>query len=223
MHPIFSILLIPSKPQSNIMLTQNPSTSLQLHSKLSNVLSPCALTWRDRKLFVRAVSQSESLDLGALQDRERLVECLKRSPIELVKLDITLGKISLIEWAEACQISSMPCYIDILDSGKLKEEKKKKNITKIFSGFLHKIIARSLLGLITPLTFIDGNREIKQFKLDFKWGFNSSGKIVKVFKHKKECNWIIKYYIALVNIVEGNCSFLGNNINKFQYLEDLIY
>jgi hypothetical protein len=101
------------------MLAQTPLTVSRLRStvssKLSSALSqpslPCALTWRDRKLFVRAASQEDSLELAALQDRDRLVECLKRSPVELVKLDSDLSPEMLLWWAEACGQAKKACYV----------------------------------------------------------------------------------------------------------------
>ncbi len=71
----------------------------------------CALTWRDRKLFVRAVSPAESLNLAALQDGNRLVECLRRSPVELVKLDSDLSPEVLLRWAVACGQAKKACYV----------------------------------------------------------------------------------------------------------------
>jgi hypothetical protein len=90
-------------------------TSSQLRSaplKMSLPLTTsCALTWRDRKLFVRAASQTESLDLAALHDRDRLVECLRRSPVRLVKLDSDLSPELMLRWAEDCGKAKKACYV----------------------------------------------------------------------------------------------------------------
>ncbi len=70
-----------------------------------------SLIWRLRQLIVRRSGQPSAVSLPHLDNLSWLVECLQRSPIHLVRLDITIGETVLKRWADACLQSSKPVFI----------------------------------------------------------------------------------------------------------------
>ena len=160
------------------MLAQ--SSSSQFRSPVNVALpltTSCALTWDDRKLFVRAVTPDESLNLEALRDSDRLVECLRRSPVELVKLDSDLSPDVLLRWAEACDDAKKACYV--IDSD--------DSIIKVPSGLadyvflaiqkgVHGAIAATMAALLFPVLLT----AMPTFRLTRRWAVGSRGKVLDV-------------------------------------------
>ena len=203
------------------MLIQPSLPSSLVKSTVSNVLlsAPCSLTWRDRKLFVRAASPAESLDLAALQDGDRLVECLKRSPVELVKLDSDLSPEVLLRWAEACGQAKKACYLTIPQITDL--DKSHRLFSSIISKPFQQLTACLLLVTISPIIVIGKIRETANFDLDKRWAFDSSGKMVKLFTTKEKIKKISNLYVTLLNVLLGNMVISGDFSTSVQYLEDV--
>ena len=203
------------------MLTQRPLTSSIVKATASKVLSsaPCALTWHDRKLFVRAASLEESLDLEALQDSDRLVECLKRSPVKLVKLDTSLDDSSIIQWAEACQLSGKNCYLDIDSKKDLLI--KNKPFSEVSNVLLHKLLAVACLCFLSPLTLVRWLKKDNLLQLEKKWVRHSSGQVFQVLISKDDSESKISFYTRLINVLKGNILLSDNFFNQVQYLENI--
>ena len=203
------------------MLTQPSLTSSVVKSTVPNVLlsAPCSLTWRDRKLFVRAESFEDSLDLDALQNSDRLVECLKRSPVELVKLDSDLSPELLLWWAEACGQAKKACYLTIPQINGLDKS------NKLFSSMINKpfqqITACVLLAFMSPIIIVGKIREVTSFDLDKRWAFDRSGRMVELFTTKEKIKKISSLYVTLLNVVSGNMLLSGDFSTSVQYLEDV--
>lgn len=161
------------------MLTQ-PS-SFQLRATALRVALPlttsCALTWDDRKLFVRAVSPEESLNLQGLQDPNRLVECLKRSPVELVKLDSDLSPEVLLRWVEACGQAKKACYV-ARASDPLEKPPSSPIDYVAFSvkRSAHCAIAGVMAAVLFPVLFAS----MPTFRLNRRWAVGARGQILDV-------------------------------------------
>jgi lipopolysaccharide/colanic/teichoic acid biosynthesis glycosyltransferase len=68
------------------------------------------LTWRQRKLIIRSTTQANAASLQ-LTNPQHLVECLRRSPVKLVKLDLALGAPALQIWAEVCRQAGKSAFL----------------------------------------------------------------------------------------------------------------
>ncbi len=161
------------------MLAQ--SSSSQFRSTPVKVALPlttsCALTWDDRKLLVRAVSPEESLNLQGLQDPDRLVECLKRSPVELVKLDSDLSPELLLRWAKACGQAKKACYVinssDLLvktPSGVFGQT------SLVMKRGIHSAIAGVMAAVLFPVLLA----AMPTFRLNRRWAVGARGRILNV-------------------------------------------
>ena len=81
-----------------------------LHQKQQDgYLSYCNLIWRQQQLLVRLFQQIKQPYLPSLEIEQLLVDCLKRSPVRLVRLDLEIGEIGLRLWADACKKANKLC------------------------------------------------------------------------------------------------------------------
>ncbi len=80
--------------------------------------SYCTLTWRRGQLLVRLPEDNQP-GLPSLEREESLVECLKRSPVHLVRIDPRLGEAKLRLWAQACLEAGKPIFMNIPSVQKL--------------------------------------------------------------------------------------------------------
>ena len=186
------------------MLIQRPLTSSIVKATASKVFSsvPCALTWRDRKLFVRAASLEESLDLEALQDSDRLVECLKRSPVELVKLDSDLSPELLLHWAEACGQAKKACYVSQFPS--TESEVTKDRVKAWIQRVLHRTTAVLIMTVLAPIfafLALSFNLAVKK-----QWAVLSGGKLSSIWLpiDGEQSSRLDGLVTRLINAVQGN-------------------
>jgi hypothetical protein len=73
----------------------------QQHS--NNYLPHCILKWRQGQLLVSLGNQDKQPYISAFESEQQVVECLKQSPVRLVRLDLNLGEAVLNRWADACE------------------------------------------------------------------------------------------------------------------------
>jgi hypothetical protein len=198
------------------MLAQTPLTVSRLRSTVSPASSalsqpslPCALTWRDRKLFVRAVSQEDSLDLAALQDSDRLVECLRRSPVELVKLDADLSPEMLLWWAEACGRAKKACYVSLPSVNAILSQTKpvgwfvKKSMHRMTAIVLALAMMPALVLVIPVFTMVN-------VKLQRQWAVGNRGRLFQMWVCQEPIdrssvfNRIEPMVLKLLNVIQGH-------------------
>lgn len=80
------------------------------------------LKWRQKQLLVRLSQQAEQIHLPALEDQQWLVECLKRSPAQLVRMEPVQGETKLKFWADACEQTRKPLYLRIPSTPRLPQK-----------------------------------------------------------------------------------------------------
>lgn len=160
-------------------------SSSQLHARESSVVSKCTLTWRDRKLFVQAVDQNESSQLAGLRDFNQMVECLKRSPVELIKLDRAIGFLETKKWVKACSLAGKACYVSI--DHPIEDSIPLFRRVSLISQSLSKILGFLSLLLLSPLaTPYLMVLSIKGYSvnLDREWAYDQRGRVVELFYFK---------------------------------------
>ena len=96
------------------------NTYYNLNDQHQNQPSPyCTLQWRRGQLLVKCPRKVKQPYLAALDGEQSLVECLKHSPINLVRIDPTLGEAKLLLWASACKQANKPIFLHIPSADKL--------------------------------------------------------------------------------------------------------
>lgn len=161
------------------------SSSSQLQDKEFSVMSKCTLTWRDRKLFVQAIDQNASFQLAGLSDFNQMVECLKRSPVELIKLDRTIGLLATKKWVEACSLAGKACYISI--DHPIEDSIPLSRWLSLISQSISKILGFLSLLLLSPLAasyLIVLSVKGYSVNLDREWAYDQRGRVVELFYFK---------------------------------------
>jgi lipopolysaccharide/colanic/teichoic acid biosynthesis glycosyltransferase len=113
---------------TNVLITTAKVLTLDLDStkakQQDDILSPCGLKWRQGKLWVDRV-KTQSLDLPALRRKQWLTDCLRKSSIRQVCLDLNLGEQSTKIWADACKKAKKEVFIRIPSSRYLPTKQNK--------------------------------------------------------------------------------------------------
>lgn len=110
------------------------------------------LTWRLQKLIVRRSSLHSQVSLPHLDAVPWLVDCLRLSPIQLVKLDLAIGETALQSWAEACQQAGKPAFIRTPTKRGFRQAERplRWGIKRVSD----RIIAAILLLILSPLFLV---------------------------------------------------------------------
>ncbi len=115
----------------------------------------CFLYWRHSQLLVLQLT-SQTVDrtskqplLPPLANSAWLLECLKRSPIRLVRIDASVGETPLREWAEACEQAGKALYLRLPPAGQLPH--KRRGALWGWKRAFDWSVAALLLVLLTPL------------------------------------------------------------------------
>jgi lipopolysaccharide/colanic/teichoic acid biosynthesis glycosyltransferase len=118
----------------------------QQHS--SHYLPRCILKWRHGQLFVSLGQQTKQPYISAFQTEQHLVECLKQSPVRLVRLHPTLGEATLKLWADACEQANKPVFLRRTIQKKFQ---KQSQLSPQPKQWMDSIVAFLLLLLLSPI------------------------------------------------------------------------
>ncbi len=163
---------------------QNQLTSLIPQYHAVSDVPGYGITWRQRKLIVDASATTGSV-LPPLRNPELLVNCLKRSPIKLVKLDLELGEASLKTWANACQLAQKPAFLRIPSIAQLPQKQSpirwriKRVIDWLAAAILLLLLSPLMLWLAGLITMFSPGPIFFQ-----QWRVGERGKLFKITKFR---------------------------------------
>lgn len=92
--------------------------------------SNSVLYWRQHQLLVLRAAPSETAsshrqpNLPPLSNPQWLTECLKRSPVRLVRVDAQLGETELKAWADACDRAGKTLYLRLPTAAHLPHKRR---------------------------------------------------------------------------------------------------
>lgn len=152
-----------------------------------NPLQYCTLQWRRDQLLVMPSIVVKQPYMPPLDKKGLLVECLKRSPVNLVRIDPKLGEARLRFWADACLAANKPIFLRIPSS-----DKQPKPVGSVFSWLkrltewltaLVFLLAVSpiMLGLVL-LMRVSSPEPRSLFSC--QWHIGERGKLFKIFKFR---------------------------------------
>ncbi len=122
------------------------SSAQQQHS--SHYLPHCILKWRQGLLFVSLGQQTTQPYISAFETKQQLVECLKQSPVRLVRLHPNLGEATLKLWADACEEANKPVFL----RGTIPKKFQKQGQLSIQpKQWMDSIVGFLLLLLLSPI------------------------------------------------------------------------
>lgn len=186
----------------------------------------CKLQWRRGQLLVQPCFNFQQSHLSSLSSQQRLVECLKKSPVRLVRLDPMMGEVTLKHWVEACEQAKKPAF---LLGGTMNQKLPQKpnslmgrvmRVLDWVAAFVLLIgLSPVMLGLIV-LMYVYSPKTI----FSFSWQIGLRGKLFKAFKFHTTPNypnsrptlverWMRKYRLdeipQLLNVLRGEMSLFG--------------
>lgn len=190
------------------------------------------LKWRQGQLLVSLAEQVKQPYLPALENEQRLIECLQRSPVRLVRVDPELGETKLRFWADACEQAGKSIFIKVPANPKLL---KKAEASWWLKRLIEWSIAALLLVILSPLilvlTWLIHSQSPGPIFSE-QWCVGKRGKLFKTLKfrttvdtdklgHKHKDNseliplgqWMRKYRLhklpQLLNVLRGEMSLVG--------------
>lgn len=191
-----------------------------------NPLAQCRLQWRQGQLLVRSFQDFPLPYLPSLECEQKLVECLKSSPVRLVRLEPMLGEEALQRWADACERANKPMFL-LQGTAIHKFSKKSSQFASGILRIIDWILALLLLIALSPilLTIVGFMLSYSQ-KTIFSgtWHIGLRGKLFRAIKfHTTQRSnnidapslgrWLRKYRLdeipLLFNVLRGEMSLLG--------------
>jgi hypothetical protein len=163
-------------------------STTQIQSSLEeqhNHSSPCILKWRQGQLLVGLGQQVKQPYLPPLESKEELVECLKHSPVRLVRVDPRLGEAKLRLWADACEQAGKAMFLKVPVNPELL--KKKAGLDWWLKRLIEWIVAAILLLILSPLILVIAWIIYSQSSgpiFTQQWCVGKRGKLFRTFKFR---------------------------------------
>jgi hypothetical protein len=192
------------------MITQSPLMSSNLRSTVSKVIpfAPCSLIWRDCKLHIQAERQEESMVLDVLKDTDRVVECLRRSPVKSVELDSDLSPEMMLWWAEACNKAKKTCYITLPSPARILSQP--KPLTWLFYKSIHRMTAIILAIVMLPfLLLVLTPLGTSVLEMHQQWAVGERGQLLQMWVWQEPLDssrWIQSvrsFLLKIINVIQG--------------------
>lgn len=148
--------------------------------------SYCTLLWRRGHLLVKPPGQHKQPYLPSIDTNESLVECLKHSPVKLVRIDPKIGEARVKFWADACFKAQMPLYLSIPSTNSTSQDTVFVKFLKIFIewfiAFIFLIAASPvLLGLIALMRVYSPGSVFSQ-----EYHVGARGKLFRAIKFRTQ-------------------------------------
>jgi lipopolysaccharide/colanic/teichoic acid biosynthesis glycosyltransferase len=164
---------------------------------------------------VKASEKLPQPHLAALENEESLIECLKHSPVSLVSIDPKIGDSLLKVWANACQKSNKPIFMNISSHQKLP--KKGNQIFRTLQIIIDWTWALILLLFMSPV-ILGGLITIQLYPpkllFDYEWYMEEQGQLFQTIKFSSKAKQeMTKFSIILGTFFLNN---LSNGLNLFQ-------
>ncbi|MEB3179445.1 MAG: heterocyst development glycosyltransferase HepC [Nostocaceae cyanobacterium] len=184
-----------------------------------NCSPQCSLEWRQGQLLVKLARHVKQLYLPAVDDPEWLVECLKHSPVELVRIDPQLGEAKLLMWAEACKQAHKQIFLRIPPDDKPRPPE--TFLSRWVKPFMDWCLALILLLVATPV-MMALVLLIRLFSpgplFDREWFVGRRGKLFAILKFHARHNRILRIVrryggdklLQLLNVLRGEMSLIGS-------------
>ncbi|KAB8334628.1 sugar transferase [Scytonema tolypothrichoides VB-61278] len=147
----------------------------------------CTLQWRRGQLLVIPPGGITQPYMPSLDRTELLVECLKRSPANLVRIDPRLGETRLRFWADACAQANKPIFLRIPSID--KQPKALDSALWWLKRFTDWLTALIFLLAVSPIMlglvlFMRISSPEPRLLFSSQWHVGERGKLFKVFKFR---------------------------------------
>lgn len=123
-----------------------------LKQKQNHDLPHCIIKWRQRQLLVRSCLQDKQIYLRAIEDNQWLIECLKHSPVRLLRVDQQLGETGLKIWANASEQAGKKVFLQI--PSKYEMPGKRSPLSWALKRLMDWLAAILLLLVLSPVMLV---------------------------------------------------------------------
>lgn len=154
-------------------------TYYPLEQKQRDKQSPhYTLKWRQGQLLVSLEQKFEQPHLLSLENEQWLVECLKHSPVRLVRIDPALDEASLKFWADACEQANKVVFLRLSAAHNLPRQRRlRKLIEWSAAALLLLVLSPVMLGVVCLM-------RVQSPEPIFwgQWCVGDRGKVFRLFK-----------------------------------------
>jgi lipopolysaccharide/colanic/teichoic acid biosynthesis glycosyltransferase len=183
------------------------------------------LKWRQGQLLVSLEEHVKQPYISAFESEQRLVECLKHSPVRLVCIDPSLGEVGLKRWADACEQANKSVFLGGVVARKLF--RKQSQLSWRLKQLINWVAALLLLMVLSPvmLAIVVLMRVHSQEPIFCRqWYVGARGKLFRILKFRTmvvndDCRttplgrWMCKYsldkLLQLFNVLRGEMNLVG--------------
>ncbi len=159
-------------------------------------------------------------NLPSLNDEKLLVNCLKRSPVNLVSIDGKLGEDLLRFWAEACEQANKPIFLSKPTHCKLPKS------GNLFWKSINWLLAFVLLLLTSPVMLalvVLMRINSPESLFTYEWCVGEKGKLFRAIKFSSTSQYNFKFLgfwlkksglirlPQLWNVLRGEMSLIGSD------------
>jgi lipopolysaccharide/colanic/teichoic acid biosynthesis glycosyltransferase len=182
------------------------------------------LKWRQKTLVIRHSNGDEQGTVLTFGDAEHVANCLSRSRIKRVKLDVELATEDLVFWADAGKRAGKPVYLSLPAAPDLPP--KCKPIQWYVKRFLDPLVAALILMVLSPLllvlAYLTQQGQPDQSILRSEWQIGARGKLFEAYYFRvqgqdgrilPQFHWINRYHLDRLpkfwNVVQGHMTLVG--------------
>jgi hypothetical protein len=184
-------------------------------------LPECTLKWRQGQLLAKQPQQVKQPQVPLLKSEQSLVECLKCSPVKLLRIDPDLGETGLRLWADACEQANKPVFLRIPATQELPRQRSllrpwlNRLLDWSAAALLLLALSPVMLGLVL-LWRVHAPGPI----FCREWHIGERGKLFRLLKFRTDAplitllgRWMGKYSLyelpQLFNVLRGEMSLVG--------------
>lgn len=169
------------------------------------------LRWRQGQLLVSPQQKPLHSYLNLLENEQWLVECLKHSPVHLVRIDPAIGETNLKFWVSACEQASKPVFLRLPTAHTLPSRRcaqswwlLKRLIDWGVASTLLLVLSPVILGLVCLISiYSPGSIFVRQ------WCIGERGKLFQ----------LLKFRTTAVKVKTSEQETMSN-LNRPQYKDD---
>lgn len=162
-----------------------PTYSPRNQKQRDNYSPRCALKWRQGQLSVSLEQQIKQPHLPSLESEQWLVNCLKHSPMQRLRIDPDLGETSLKLWADACEQANKAIFLRLPAAHKLPKQRSprswwlKRLLDWCAAALLLVVLSPVMLGIVCLMRFYSSEPIFLR-----QWCVGERGKLFRLLKFR---------------------------------------